>query len=49
MHCVKGVHIWSYFGAYSVRMPKNEDQNDSEYRVTHNTDTFHAVMNVIKS
>ena len=31
-HCVKSVRIWSSSGPYSVRMRKNTDQNNSEYR-----------------
>ena len=30
-HCVKRVRIRSYSGPYSVQMPENTDQNNSEY------------------
>ena len=31
-HCVKIVHIRRFSDPYSVRMPKNTDQKNSEYR-----------------
>ena len=30
-HCVQSVRIQSYSGLYSVRIPENTDQNNSEY------------------
>ena len=30
-HCVKSVRMQSHSGQYSVRMPENADQNNSEY------------------
>ena len=40
-HFMKSVRIWSYSGSYSVRMPENTDENNSESELQCKSSAFH--------